>query len=465
MTAGTARTDKSLNTNDPFVSKESVTMQLIRLSLPLILSNILQQFYNTIDTWMVGRYAGSTAFASMGIAGSLMNLFLFIVIGACTGISIMFAQLYGAEDLSHFRQEHYQMLLTGTIASFVLSAGGLLLLPTLVGLMQTPGDMIPYVTGYLSIILVGLPLSYLYNYYNGLLRAVGNARVPLFILAGATILNLVMDYYLVGALSMGPRGAAIATILSQGFSAALCFLYLMRFHREFMFKRPDMHISGELLRKTCSLAFVTGLHQTGLYIGKMLVQCAVNISGADMIAAYTATTRIEAFINSFGDSGAAATSVVAGQAFGAGDRDRVRRTYISSARLLILFGLFCSVFLWLTAPQTSSFMLSGRGGEAFVQAVAYLRLVSFFYVFCFFGNTYAGYYNGIGKPKITFTGSVTQISLRVILSFLWLPGGSLRSLALATGLGWMWCNLFWSLIYLKTQRGEHLTGHLTSVTK
>jgi Na+-driven multidrug efflux pump len=110
-------------------------------------------------------------------------------------------------------------------------------------------------------------------------------------------------------------------------------------------------------------------------------------------------------------------------------------------------------------------MLSGRGGEAFVQAVAYLRLVSFFYMFCFFGNTYAGYYNGIGKPKITFTGSVTQISLRVILSFLWLPGGSLRSLALATGLGWMWCNLFWSLIYLKTQRGEHLTGHLTSVCK
>ena len=157
----TARADRSLNTNDPFVSKESVTMQLIRLSLPLILSNILQQFYNTIDTWMVGRYAGSTAFASMGIAGSLMNLFLFIVIGACTGISIMFAQLYGAEDLSHFRQEHYQMLLTGTIASFVLSAGGLLFLPTLVGLMQTPGDMIPYVTGYLSIILVGLPLSYL----------------------------------------------------------------------------------------------------------------------------------------------------------------------------------------------------------------------------------------------------------------------------------------------------------------
>ena len=431
----------------------SVTAQLIRLSLPLILSNILQQFYNTIDTWMVGRYAGSTAFGSMGIAGSLMNLFMFIVIGACTGISIMFAQLYGAEDLRHFRQEHYQMLTVGTIAALVLSAGGMLSLSSLIRLMQTPGDMVPYVSGYLSLILAGLPLTYLYNYYNGLLRAVGNARVPLFILAGATILNLVMDYLLVGVMSMGTRGAAIATILSQGFSAALCILYLMRCHREFMFRRPDMRISGDLLRKTCALALVTGLHQTGLYIGKMLVQCAVNICGADMIAAYTATTRIEAFINSFGDSGAAATSVVAGQAYGAGSKDRVRRTFICSAGILTAFGIACSVFLWLTAPQTSAFMLSGSGGEAFTQAVGYLRLVSFFYMFCFLGNTFAGYYNGIGSPKITFMGSASQITIRVILSFLWLPGGSLRSLALATGLGWMWCCLFWSLVYLKTQRG------------
>ena len=89
----------------------------------------------------------------------------------------------------------------------------------------------------------------------------------------------------------------------------------------------------------------------------------------------------------------------------------------------------------------------------FVTGGELINFVCTVIVFCFFGNTYAGYYNGIGKPKITFTGSVTQISLRVILSFLWLPGGSLRSLALATGLGWMWCCLFWSLVYLKTQRG------------
>ena len=122
MAERTTRTDESLNTADHSARSGSVTAQLIRLSLPLILSNILQQFYNTIDTWMVGRYAGPTAFASMGIAGSLMNLFMFIVIGACTGISIMFAQLYGAEDLRHFRQEHYQMLAVGTIAALILSA-------------------------------------------------------------------------------------------------------------------------------------------------------------------------------------------------------------------------------------------------------------------------------------------------------------------------------------------------------
>ena len=448
MTTGTDTMETATTTSELSSRRESVTAQLVRLSLPLILSNILQQFYNTIDTWMIGRYSGPLAFASMGIAGSLMNLFLFIVIGACTGISVMFAQLYGADDLQHFRQEHYQMLLVGTTFSAALAAAGLLTLPTLTRLMRTPADMVPYVRQYLFLILLGLPLTYLYNFYNGLLRSVGNVRAPLYILTGATVLNLILDYLLVGTLSLGTRGAAVATVLSQGFSAACCILYLVRCHREFLFTRQNMHISGVLLRKTCILALVTGLHQTGLYIGKMLVQCAVNTSGADMIAAYTATTRIEGFINSFGDSGAAATSVVAAQAYGAGDRERIRKTFISSGRLLIIFGIACSLFLWLSAPMTSAFMLSGAGRNAFEQAAGYLRLISFFYPLCFLGNTYAGYYDGIGKPQIPFIGAASHITLRVILSFLWLPGGALPSLALATGLGWLWVNLFWSFLYL-----------------
>ena len=215
MTTGTDTMETATTTSELSSRRESVTAQLVRLSLPLILSNILQQFYNTIDTWMIGRYSGPLAFASMGIAGSLMNLFLFIVIGACTGISVMFAQLYGADDLQHFRQEHYQMLLVGTTFSAALAAAGLLTLPTLTRLMRTPADMVPYVRQYLFLILLGLPLTYLYNFYNGLLRSVGNVRAPLYILTGATVLNLILDYLLVGTLSLGTRGAAVATVLSQ----------------------------------------------------------------------------------------------------------------------------------------------------------------------------------------------------------------------------------------------------------
>ena len=267
----------------------------------------------------------------------------------------MFAQLYGADDMHHFRLEHYQMLAVGTAASAVLAAGGLHILPSLIRLMRTPSDMIPYVTQYLILILLGLPLTYLYNYYNGLLRSVGNVRVPLYILAGATILNLILDYLLVGALSLGTRGAA-------------------------------------------------------------------------------------------------ATSVIAAQAYGAGAGERVRRTFVSSGRLLLSFGLLCSAFLWLTAPVTSAFMLSGAGGNAFRQAAGYLRMISIFYPLCFLGNTFAGYFDGIGKPQIPFVGASSHITLRVILSFLWLPGGSLPALALATGIGWLWVNLFWTFLYLRTVR-------------
>ena len=355
----------------------SIPQHMLRLAAPLILGNILQQLYNAVDAFILGRCAGGLEFAAVGIAGSVMNLFLFMITGACTGVSVIFAQLFGANDLETFRREHFLSLVFGLLCTLACSAIGFLCLPLLLRLIHTPQELTGYVTAYLTVILISLPAAFVYNLYGALLRAIG---------------------------------------------------------------------------RTARYSFVTGLHQSSLYIGKLLVQGAVNTGGTDMISAYTATTRIEGFANSFGDIGAAATSVLVAQNLGAGKPERVQKTFRSSLVLMLAMGLLSGLVMYLTAGATVGFMLGAYSGPAFESGREYMQLISLFYIFCFTGNTFAGYFDGLGRVTIPFIGAASHIALRVVLSWLWIDSMGMRAVALATGIGWVMVNLLWEIIRRRSAR-------------
>ena len=355
----------------------SIPQHMLRLAAPLFLGNILQQLYNAVDAFILGRCAGGLEFAAVGIAGSVMNLFLFMITGACTGVSVIFAQLFGANDLETFRREHFLSLVFGLLCTLACSAIGFLCLPLLLRVIQTPQELTGYVTAYLTVILISLPAAFVYNLYGALLRAIG---------------------------------------------------------------------------RTARYSFVTGLHQSSLYIGKLLVQGAVNTGGTDMISAYTATTRIEGFANSFGDIGAAATSVLVAQNLGAGKPERVQKTFRSSLVLMLAMGLLSGLVMYLTAGATVGFMLGAYSGPAFESGREYMQLISLFYIFCFTGNTFAGYFDGLGRVTIPFIGAASHIALRVVLSWLWIDSMGMRAVALATGIGWVMVNLLWEIIRRRSAR-------------
>lgn len=432
--------------------EETIYKQMLLLCGPLVLANILQQFYNTIDAWMIGRYSGQSQFAAIGIAGTAMNLFLFFIVGLCTGIAVIFAQLYGAHDMRRFKLEHFQVLFAGTGFTVLLAGVGIAFIHLLLHALGTPDYLFRYTKDYLLIILLGLPFSFMYNFYNAMLRAVGNVKVPLLILFCAVLANLFMDFYLIKNLQMGIHGAAMATVFSQIFSVAASVCYLLMKKRELCFKKENMIFSWPLLRHTVSLSLVTGVHQASLYLGKMFIQGAVNSAGSEMITAYTTTTRIEGFINSFGDSGAAATSVIVAQSAGAKDLQRLRNAVKTSAVILTIFGLVCSLIMGLSSSLTVSFMLGKNQGPAFIQAKYYLQTISFFYLLCFWGNTFAGFFDGIGKSLIPFAGAVFHMTLRVIIAWILIKTIGLSAIAYACGIGWALADSFWLVMsthYLK----------------
>ncbi len=431
------------------LTQGNISRQLIALSVPLLAGNILQQLYNTIDAVIVGNFVGDTAFAAVGVAGSVMNLFLFLISGGCDGVGTLLSQFYGAEDGPAFRREFYLSGLFGAGACVMLTALGLVVLSPLLDLLQTPANVAACAEDYLRIIFLGFPAAFAYHLASGVLRAVGNTRAALGFLALSMGANLILDLALVP--SMGTAGAALATVLAQALAAVLCVAYLRLRFPALMFHREDMVMDLPLLKRTARFSFVTALHMCSLYIGKLLVQGAVNSLGEEAIVAFTAATRIEGFANSFGDSGAAAVAVFTGQNTGAGKDGRVREGFGRGQRLLFFFGIFMSLVMILGAEPCLRLVLPAGGTAALTPAMGYLRLVACFYLFNFLGSGQAGYFRGRGLVHLPVIGATGHISLRVLLSFLLVPVMGLPAVALATGLGWIGVVTFWSILVRRDQ--------------
>lgn len=430
----------------------NIRRELIALTIPLVLGNILQQFYNTIDSFIVGRYVGTEAFAGIGVAGSIMNLFIFILNGGCNGMSIIFAELYGQKNYEKLRKESFLSLNAGGGFTIVLSVISLLVLYPVLALIQTPAEVEPYVVAYLRIIFIGLPATFLYNWCSAVLRAAGDTETPLWTLFIAMVMNLGLDIVFVLGLHMGTSGTALATVIAQLFSAIVCLWIMKKKHPIFFFGRKEMVMDLPLLKRTANFGAVSALHQSSIYIGKMLVQGAVNSGGTDIISAYTVTTRIEGFSNSFGDSGSTAISVFVAQNRGAGDKKRALKGFHQGLGLMIVFVIILSV-LQVALTRGAVLLLMGNPSEvAMKNAVLYMNVISVFYILNFIGNAGVGFFRGIGKISVPVIGSTLHISIRVILSYLLIGKMGLEAVAFATGIGWISVVLYQIVVYRNVRK-------------
>lgn len=427
-----------------------IRAHFVALAVPLLLGNIMQQLYNTVDAVIVGRFVGDAAFAAVGVAGSVMNLFLFLISGSCTGVGVLLSQLYGAGERDNFRKDFFLSALFGGGLSLALSAAGLLVLRPLLTILRTPGDVLVHAENYLQVIFLGFIAALAFHLCSAVLRAVGNTRAALVFLTISMAVNLVLDVVFIAVLDWGVAGAAWATVIAQALAAVLCIGYLKLRFPELVFGRRDMAYDGVLLRRTVQFSLSSAMHMCSLYIGKLLVQGTVNGLGTSAISAFTAATRIEGFANSFGDSGSAAMSVFIGQNTGARNDERVRRGFREGEQMMAVFGLFMSAVMIVGAPVLLPLVLPEGDGASLAPAVGYLRMVACFYLFNFLGSGLTGYFRGRGRVNIPVIGATGHISARVIVAWLLAPRMGLPAVGLACGVGWMGVVTFWFiLIYLE----------------
>ena len=299
--------------------------QIVRFAVPMLLGNLAQQLYNTVDSIIVGRFVGDNALAAVGSAGPILNLMLVLFMGISVGASIMVSQYYGAnmrDELS--RSVCCCMTLTGAASLIIMAVGPLITRP-LLQLLNTPESVIDWCQSYLTIIFVGIMGGGYYNILSGVMRGLGDSASALYYLLIATGLNIVLDYVFVAWFRMGVPGVAWATVIAQFVSAVLAVRKIARMKNLFDLKReyfrPESHYTRTLIR----LGLPSGATQAIFSMSMIIVQSLTNSFGEQFIAANVIVMRIDGFVMLPAFSLGTAMTTFAGQNIGAGRMDRVER--------------------------------------------------------------------------------------------------------------------------------------------
>lgn len=425
---------------------------MLRFLAPMVAGNILQQLYNAVASIAVGRYCGENAFAAIGVAGPIMNLAIFIIIGMCMGASVLMSEMYGAGRHDTLRLEFSSSVLGGGAAALVFSVAAILLIHPLLFLTGTPEELVPDAWRYLAIIFSGLIFTFLYNILSSAFYATGDSASPLLFLFLSSCLNIALTCLFVIRFRFGVAGAAWATVIAQAASVAFCALYIILRVPLLTLKKHDWKLNIQMLLHTARFGFVTATQLSAIYVGKLLVQGSVNPLGISSIAAFNAATRIDAFLLTPSESMNNMVATFTAQNAGAGRSARVRDGLAAGVKIAFTYNLFAATVLLISAKPLSVLFLGGGSMDALGLCVSYLRSVALFYVIAGTMSCCQGYFRGTGRLKTTLAASATQITLRVVITWFTAPVYGIRSIAFATGAGWIASQIMLTLIYRALNR-------------
>lgn len=310
--------------------------RIVIFTIPMLIGNIAQQLYSTVDSIVVGKYVGDNALAAVGSAAPILNLLMVLFIGISMGVSIMVAQHFGAKQREELSHTIGNCITITAIAVVIIMIVAIIVVRPLLELLNTPASIIDWCTAYLLISFVGCVGSAYYNILSGVLRGLGDAFTALVYLLVATILNIILDIYFVARLDMGVAGVALATIIAQAVSAVLCFLRLKQLTDVFDLKPEYMKINGAYTGKIIKLGLPSGLTQAIFSMAMIVVQSLTNSFGEAFIAANVIIMRVDGFAMLPNFSFGTAMTTYAGQNIGAREYNRVTKGAKQGTLLAVL---------------------------------------------------------------------------------------------------------------------------------
>lgn len=430
----------------------SITGGLLRFALPLMLGNLLQQFYNIADTWVVGRFLGADALASVGSAYTLMVFLTSILLGLCMGSGAFFSILFGRKDEE--RLKHSIFLSFCLIGAVTLLLTGLVFagLDLILRLLQVPVELTVLMRSYLWVIFWGIPATFLYNYFANLLRSVGNSSTPLVFLAISALLNIALDLVFVLVFHWGVEGAASATVISQYVSGLGILLYTLLRFPNLRIRRQHMTWDASILRDISRLSFLTCIQQSVMNLGILMVQGLVNSFGAVIMAAFAAAVKIDSFaympVQDFGN----AFSTFVAQNYGAGEHQRIRRGIRSAFLCSALFCAVISLLVCLFARPLLQIFIDPGETQILNAGVQYLWIEGSCYIGIGLLFLLYGYYRAINRPGMSVILTIASLGTRVLLAYLLSSWIGVTGIWISVPIGWALADFIGIGYYQKLQK-------------
>lgn len=419
---------------------------LLSFMLPLLLGMVFQQFYNMVDTMVVGKTLGVQALAGVGSTGSISFLVLGLCNGICAGFAIPVAQKFGERDFDGMRKFVGNMIWLCIVIALCITGITMASCREILRWMRTPEDAFQYAYDYIFLIFLGIPATMLYNLLSGIIRSLGDSRTPLYFLIFSSLLNVVLDLLFIVTFRMGVAGAGWATLLSQLISGLLCLIYMakrlpvLRLGREDL--TPDRRYAGHLL----SMGLPMGLQYSITAIGSILLQTSVNTLGSAAMAAMTAGSKVSMFAVCPFDAIGSTAATFAGQNIGAGKPDRVRSGVRDAALLGIAYSAVSLLVLAFWGGNLTTLFLDTQDptamGEILPLSRQYLLCNAFFYVPLLFVNLLRFTIQGVGFSGLAVLAGVFEMVARGVFGLCLVPMLGFSAVCYASPAAWIMADLF-----------------------
>ena len=431
------------------MTQGTIWKQLIYFAFPLLIGNLFQQLYNTVDSVVVGNFVSTEALAAVGSVTPIINMLVGFFSGLATGAGVVISQFFGAKNGQMLHKAvHTTLLMTvglGVIFTFI----GIFMTPMMLNLMSTPADVFDGAALYLRIYFGGVLGLMLYNMVSGILRAVGDSKRPLYFLILSSLLNVVLDLAFVLIFHWGIAGVAIATIIAQFISAFLLLVVLARSDEDYKLVLRDLKMDTEILKRIVRIGLPAGLQMAVTSFSNVFVQSYINRFGSACMAGWTSYSKIDQFVLLPMQSLSLSATTFVGQNLGAGNLSRAKKgTRVSMA---ISVAITAVLTVLLIAFSSQLLMLFNQDENVLYYGNIFIRYLAPFYVICCINQIFAGSLRGAGDatgPMIIMLLSFVvfrQIYLFVGSQFF----DSIIFVGLGYPAGWLVCSVFMAIHYFR----------------
>ena len=432
----------------------NITQHIISFALPLLIGNLFQQLYNTVDTWVVGTFVSNEAYAAVGTVGPIINMLIGFFMGLSSGAGVVISQYYGAKRFAEVEKTVHTAMTMTLILGVAFTGLGLFMTPYMLTLMKTPENVLPESSAYLNIYFSGIMGLMIYNIGAGILRAVGDSKRPFYYLVVCAVMNTVLDLVFVIQFKMGVQGVALATILSQATSAILVVITLLRTDECIQLRLGKLKLHWEMMKKIFRVGIPAAIQMAITSFSNIFVQSYINFFGDNCMSGWTTYAKVDQLLFLPMQSIALASTTFVGQNLGCNQVQRAREGVRKALIISMISTVVLMIPVLIFSPEIVAFFNSKE--EVVYYGSMLLRWLSPFYMLCCFNQIYSGALRGAGNSKAPMIFMLTSfVAFRQIYLFAMSHiCNEIIPIAMSYPAGWLLCSILTVAYYHKVQLGK-----------